>query len=328
MPRLRQPKEQAPKASVRFEAEDPKPKEQDAPFEQEDDSGEKDVVVVAAEKKEEQDAAADLKKQIEALKLAEQQQRERADKAERDRRAAIEAAKAKDAEVAKVKTDFTQSRAEVISTAIAKETEAAEAAERDLAQAMSDGDAVAAAKAQRRLAQAESKLVVLQNGKAAIEAEIEEAKNRPAPKAEEPQGDGLDQTNLPETAKKWLRAHPEYLTDNRKNAKIQSLHWDVIDEGHVPFSDAYYESLEVHLGLRKPPTKEEEPEEEDNSSVVSAPVSRTVPSNDGARKPGTVRLTVQQREAAKMAGITEAEYAKQLLKMQEAKDNGSYGERR
>jgi len=329
MPRLRQPKESAPKASVRFEQEEEtKPKDPNAPFEQEEEEPE---VIVAAEKQAEKDASEDLKKQIAALKAAEQQQRERADKAERERQQARQEAAERAAEIEKTRGEVIQTRADVINRAIAAETEAAEAAEREYVAARANGDAEAEVKAQRRLARAEANLANLQNGKAAIEAEIEETKSRPAPKKEEPpQGDGLDQTTLPDTAKRWLRAHPEYLTDNRKNAKIQSLHWDVVDEGHAPFSDSYYESLEIHLGIRKAPRKEEpeSEEEEANSGMVSAPVSREPPASDGSRKPGVVRLSPAQREAAKMAGITEAEYAKQLMRLQAEKDSGNYGERR
>lgn len=330
MPRLRQPpKEAAPKASARFElTEESTGKNPDAPFEQED--GEQPEVI-KAEVQAEKDAAVELKKQIEALQRAEQTQRERADKAERERKAALEVARAKDAEIEKAKGDVVQSRADVINRAIAAETEAAEAAEREYIAARANGDAEAEVKAQRRMVRAEANLANLQNGKAAIEAEIEEAKNRPAPKPqEEPQGDGLDRINLPETAKRWLMAHPDYMTDNRKNAKIQSLHWEIVqDEKLEPFSDAYYESMEIHLGMRKAPKAEaEEEEEEPRSAMVSAPVSREVPQNNGSRSSGTIRLTAAQREAAKMAGITETEYAKQLVKFQQEKDNGNYGERR
>ncbi len=324
MPRLRQPKEQAPPASARFELKDePENKGPKEEFERED---EENPEVIVAEAKEEIDAADDLKKQIVSLKRAEQEQRDRADKAERERKAAQERVHLITTEVEKVRTEHTQSRAEVINTAIAKESEGAEAAERDLEAALSSGDASLAAKAQRRLAQAESKLAILQSGKSAIEAEIEDAKNRPAPKQEEPQGDALDKTNLPDTAKRWLRSHPDYLSDARKNAKIQSLHWDVVDEGHAPFSDDYYVSLETHLGMRK--AAKEEVEEEHSSGMVSAPVSREPPAGDGTRKSGVVKLSMAQREAAKMAGITEVEYAKQLQKLQAEKDSGNYREGR
>jgi phage I-like protein len=61
---------------------------------------------------------------------------------------------------------------------------------------------------------------------------------------------------------------------------------------------------------------------------VSAPVSREVPSASGLRSPGRVTLTAQQREAAKMSGVSEAEYARQLLRLRELQASGEYSDRR
>jgi hypothetical protein len=167
----------------------------------------------------------------------------------------------------------------------------------------------------------------------AIQEEQERLKRAQTQPQQQPQqqGDALDRTNLPQTAKNWLRAHPEYLRDERKNAKIQSLHWDIVqDEKRVPFSEDYYISLEQHLGLRAKPQQEAAEEDEGDEqpvrkSVVSAPVSREAPSSSGTRTPGTVRLTALQREWAKASGISEAEYAKQVVNLQREKANGSYG---
>jgi hypothetical protein len=58
---------------------------------------------------------------------------------------------------------------------------------------------------------------------------------------------------------------------------------------------------------------------------VSAPVSRTIPSADRDRiatDPRSVRLTPAQREAAKIAGISEAEYARGLIGIEQEKREG------
>ena len=71
---------------------------------------------------------------------------------------------------------------------------------------------------------------------------------------------------------------------------------------------------------------DDEPEE--RSSIVSAPVSRDIPSSNGTRQSGVVKLTPAQREAAKVAGITETEYAKQYARLLEEKANGNYRDQR
>lgn len=327
MPRLRPIKAEQPKPVIQtgtelFEAPDPEQK-----IDKEDTDGEPEVVV-AAESKNEAEAAAELKKQIEALKRSEAEQRQLREQAEQERQQARQEAMARAAEIERFKGEINESRATVFDTGIAKETEAVEAAKRDLGAAHSSGDSEALITAYERLAEAKARLETLKNGKAAIEAEIKEAKSRTETKQTQPQ-DPLDKLNLPDIAKRWLRAHPEYLTDNRKNAKIQALHFDIIDEGHAPYSEAYFNSMETHLGMRKPPEKKEDNEnEEERSSIVSAPVIREAPGSGGQRGSGVIKLTPAQREAAKMAGITETEYAKQLIKLRQEKDAGNYGEGR
>lgn len=329
MPRLRQPKEAAPAASVLFgeaDKEEPKVVKQE---EAEGDDGEV-ALKLEPEKSPETLAADELKKQIEALKRGEAEQRRRADQAEREREEARREALDRTTETKRALSDATQARLDFISKTIEKESEAAESAERAVATAMAEGDAVAAAKAQRRLAQAEAQLLALNNGKAAIESEIQEAKTQAeAPKKEEPRQQQatveqvIDSWNVPSTAKQWLKAHQDYVTDPRKNTKIQALHWDIQDEGHAPYSEAYFHSMEVHLGMRDT----DEPESERNS-IVSAPVSREVPGNNGKRQSGTITLSLAQREAAKASGVTEAEYAKQLVKLRAEKEAGNYRESR
>lgn len=68
-----------------------------------------------------------------------------------------------------------------------------------------------------------------------------------------------------------------------------------------------------------------------SAAMVSAPVSREAAvswsGQRPAQRPGQVRLSVAQREAAKIAGISETEYAIELLNFEEAKrrDPQKYG---
>ena len=66
-----------------------------------------------------------------------------------------------------------------------------------------------------------------------------------------------------------------------------------------------------------------------SAAHVSAPVSRDIPSGgNGQRRPGSVTLTADQLDAAKIAGVTPADYAKQLLRLREMQAAGEYSERR
>lgn len=58
----------------------------------------------------------------------------------------------------------------------------------------------------------------------------------------------------------------------------------------------------------------------------SAPVSRESVSYSGKRedRPGRITLSIDQREAAKIAGISEVQYAEQLIRLREEKAQGNY----
>src|SRR6202012_4495234 len=123
---------------------------------------------------------------------------------------------------------------------------------------------------------------------------IEVQKTAPA---SDPMDEVLRKSGLPQAAQDWLKKNPDYFNDARKNAKIQNLHYEVIEDGKEPFSQEYFEAIEEHLGMRK---KAEDPEVEiDNrpaptkkqAATVQAPVSREVPSANGQRPTGTVKLT-------------------------------------
>ncbi len=69
----------------------------------------------------------------------------------------------------------------------------------------------------------------------------------------------------------------------------------------------------------KPPTPSPAP-----TPPVSAPVSRRVPSSTIGQRPGQITLSYEQREAARISGVSEAEYARQLRALDTAKAQGRY----
>jgi len=196
----------------------------------------------------------------------------------------------------------------------------------------------------------------------ALKAQIEAMRQAPEVVEPQEQPDGLEAIDMPPLAKQWLRKNPEYLQDERKNERLQSLHWELVGEGFEGYSPEYY--TEVDRRLNAPAPKDHavaralevarahaaETEEfstpggnrlrisarEDvdrisgsanRSAIVSAPPSREPPSSGGVSRhmsEGTITLTREQREAARVSGISEKEYAFQLLKLREAQARGEY----
>jgi hypothetical protein len=73
----------------------------------------------------------------------------------------------------------------------------------------------------------------------------------------------------------------------------------------------------------------DEPQPRTRSSIVSAPVSHESFANGSynshGERPGQVHMTVAMKEAAKLSGITEKEYAENVLRLRSEKANGRYG---
>jgi hypothetical protein len=127
---------------------------------------------------------------------------------------------------------------------------------------------------------------------------------------------------VPEGARGWLRAHPEYLGDPEKNAHIQHAHLVAAREtGDEEFGASYYERLEHHLGLRP----QRQPQQSARQVVqrpamrqqtsVSAPPTRDSISISTGRPTGRVELSGEEREFARMVGLTDAEYAENKRRM-------------
>lgn len=296
-----------------------------------------------AETKREDDDVPALRKQLEDLRKSEEIAKRDAEENARRLREA-EAAHARTLEESqKHRLNSEQSQLDAVENALgAAESEAA-AAERDIQAAIEAGDPKAQALAYRALAKAQTNIARLEDGKIELEGRIEASKAErtraeEARKTEPPQRqDAIESLQVPDRAKEWLRGHREFAENPRKNAQLQIAHFDAVEEGHKEFSTAYFSAVERLLGLNK---KEEEVDNEEpevevetkpkrSAPIVSAPVSRETSSNGGNNASRTkIKLTREQAEFAKMAGITTEEYAKQLLKLRELKQQGIYGESR
>lgn len=338
MPRLRAVKTKEEAAAV------PSGEPVQVVFPSEDESGtervtetkpEKVVAPVPREEPEPQPDISALQKQLEAAQKAEKIAQE-ALRTEQQR--TVEAVRQQETlrtESNKHQENALQAQYDAIVNAMEASRVETESAQRDIENASANADYKTQAEAFSRLARAQANIAKLEDGKYAIEARREAEKNTPKeePKA---QTDPFEAAiaAIPESGKVWLRAHPEYMTNQRQNAKIQSLHWDIIDEGHRPFSEGYLESMEIHLGLKEKPkaAATEEPEEDEpkprKSVVTQAPPTREVPSPSTGKTSSTkVTLTPEEREVARSSGIDELEYARQKIKLQDLKQNGHYQER-
>jgi hypothetical protein len=134
----------------------------------------------------------------------------------------------------------------------------------------------------------------------------------------------------------FLEENPDFLDDHEIAHKaLMKAH----QGGHVADSDEFHSAVKEHWQALKPPAVKtapapdffEPPEPRQRNSIVSAPPSRDTQANGSYNKygdrPGRVTLSVAQLEHAKISGLTPREYAEQVIRLREAKENGDYGGR-
>jgi hypothetical protein len=263
----------------------------------------------------------------------------------RQRDEALRHAREREAELSRERTDREDAEYNSILTAMAAEQSTIEKAEADYAAAAAAGDWATAAKAQRIMAVAGGRLDRLEDGKRTFESKREAVRTQPQPQPQQRQAPSFEQqiAGLPQNAQQWLRNHPEFMTDPAKNQEIQSAHNYLVNRKKVAqFSDAYFEALDQEFGFREAPkpAPQPAPQQQRRSMPMTAPVSREVPNAAGARSKNSMRLTEEERQAARDAipdrpdlpKLTNAQkeymYAKNKAKYEAMKANGTYSEQR
>jgi hypothetical protein len=221
--------------------------------------------------------------------------------------------RAREAEKRASTTELTDTRLQTITSALDATAAKIKEVQAKRRAALEAGDYDAENAASDELMELKVKQSRLIEGKTVLEQQAEERKTVPADPVE-----GYIR-NLSPRAQDWIRAHPEVVTDTYRNAELVYTHQKALRQGIREGSDDYFDYITREMGYGGTQPRQgtqEEPRTTErsrgSSSAPAAPVSRDVPSADGvSRKPGTIRLTAAEREAADIAGISYLEYARE-----------------
>jgi hypothetical protein len=245
-----------------------------------------------------EDGLEKLKKQLEDEKSARIAAERRADEASASEVAA--------------RTESQDNRLHLVTTAISSVKQSNDILKQNYAEAMAAQDFTKVADIQLEMSTNAAKLNDLERGKIALE-------KAPKPQARAP-SDPVEQfvaTMSPQSAS-WIRAHPELVTDVKKNRKMIRAHEDAIDEGIKPDTPEYFQSIERAMGFTKadPVIADIDPMAETAKPVrkaapAAAPVTRS--GNGAGNRPNVVTLTSEEVEMAGMMGQTPEEYARNKI---------------
>ena len=235
------------------------------------------------------DPISDLKGQFETLKGTLNQTTQRLVGAERQ-------LLDKDQELATVRKEITSSQLDTVTTGIqAAESEAA-AAEAAYVQAAEAGDFAAQARAQRKMAAAESRIQRLKEAEGDLKDQTAAKlapREQPRP---QPSTDPVARftANMAPRAAAWIRAHPQCVTDDRMNARMLSAHHAALADGIEEGGDEYFQRIEAGI---TPVTKKADPAP-DTKTVNIRPSAPVAPSGNasGGMNGGGVHVTLTARE--------------------------------
>jgi hypothetical protein len=252
-------------------------------------------------------ALQDLKKQYEHQKRVAEAEREARKQAELFARQQAQ-------QVGYARNEVQDSNLKIILNAIDATEQAAATAEREYVDAMNSGDHNRAIKAQRVIAQAESQLLQLQNGRQKLEESLQEPVEGSVYEQQvpnfEPQipQDPVEMfaERLAPRSAAWLRSHPDAV--NKLN-KLSRAHEDAVEDGITPESDEYFQYIESRLGYAgeqqavAPREVAAAPREASRRSIASAPVTSaaSVMSPRANASPNTMVLSSDEVEMAILA---------------------------
>jgi hypothetical protein len=238
---------------------------------------------------------------------------------EKEARQAAEAQARKSAEYARnAVIDAQDSRIHLVGGAIETMKRDDEILTAHLKNAMEIGDYDRAAELQKTLAVNAHKMMELERG-------YQDLRNAPPPPPVqqatpgEMSVDDIIQKVTPRSAE-WLRENKKHLPDSRAIRIMARAHEDAIDHGMIPESDQYFRFVENRLGINRDQKPYYDGEDamsgaakvtKSRQSPPSAPVSRQPV--DSQTRPGVIRLTAEQVEAAKISGISPQEYYKLMM---------------
>lgn len=287
-----------------------------------------------------QDVIDKLQKEVENLSQAEKLVTQQLAKERADRLAVQQTAQEMAEALARQSAQASNATLNNFKSALEAAQAEQEAAEAEYVRCLDSGDFAAAAKVQGKIGRAAAKVVTAERDLAQFDEEVKAAETRrPATEqrraaATESDVLGWIDTNpnfLP-SEREFLKSHPELILDNQKNAELGVAYNRAMSKGLSRGTPAYFEFVEDFLGYKTGNDREDEADEIDrvNRRAAAAPTRRDPGPSQQHGRPSQVRLTAEQRELIRSMGISEVEYAKNHIKLQNEKssDPEKYSHRR
>ena len=278
-------------------------------------------VVDEIEKDDLEEYSDKVKRRLGQMKKVWHDERRAKEAALREREEAIRFAQIRENEIRQLKQRLGNGeRAYVQEVSKAANNDLAVAKER-LKQAYEAGDAEKITDAQEALTEAKLRIKQYENFRPSLQEEeigVQPIQQYQAPTAPQPV---IDQK-----AEAWKDKNPWFGADEEMTALALGLHEKLVRSGVDPRSDDYYDRVNATMRKRFPDYFNEEVEEKPTQTREAEKPARTKPANVVApvtrgTAPRQVRLTPTQVAIAKKLGLSNEQYAREVMKL-EANQNG------
>jgi hypothetical protein len=190
--------------------------------------------------------------------------------------------------------------------------------EKEYAAKLEQGDYHAAAKIQRGMAQIESKLATLYQGKEALEERIQYERSRPEPQyQQQPQQqvhyDPIEAQlqALSPQSQAWVRKNIHVMHDPKLKNSMTAAHYRALAENITVDTPQYFQFIENEMGMGQ---QNAPAQPKQRNVVTAAPVARggSVPAMN--QNQTRVTLTPEMRAyAEEVLGMTDEEYAEAMV---------------
>jgi hypothetical protein len=274
-------------------------------------------VVETLDKDDLEDYSDKVKKRLSQMKKVWHDERREKERALREREEALRFAQAREEENRQLKQRLTNSHKVYIQEASRAAANDLVSVKERLKQAYDSGDSEKIAEAQEALTDAKMRLKEVERFKPSLQDKEEGVQTKQQVPEQTPVRPQVDQK-----AETWRAKNKWFGEDEEMTALALGLHEKLVRSGTDPNSDDYYRQIDTTMRKRFPeafeddaeqtteaaPRKEERPRAQKAANVV-APVTR-------GTAPRQVRLTPTQVAIAKKLGLSNEQYAREVMKLE------------
>jgi hypothetical protein len=257
-----------------------------------------------------------VKKRLSQMKKVYHDERREKERALREREEALRFAQSREQELKQLREKASKNEKVFIKEAVRYAENDLTLAKERLKQAYEVGDSSLIMDAQDKLTDAKLRIQNYQNYRPSLqesEERVEQPSQVPAPQAApEPQADPK--------AVAWRDKNTWFGVDEEMTALALGLHEKLVRSGVDPRSDEYYRRVDETMKKRFPESFDYDEEEQIQTKQAQKP-ARTKPANVVApvtrnTAPRQVRLTPTQVAIAKRLGLSNEQYARELMKLE------------